>query len=112
MKGNFKVKEPIIPYRMKEYRCFRAVGKPGRLDGDLIKDSHYNTVARVNGDIIKDAHYNIMYRFDGDYVKDAHYNIVARLDGDCIKDAHYNILFRIEGYLSDDQLSAFLVFYL
>ena len=37
MKGNFKVKEPIIPYKVKEYRCFRAVGKPSKLDGDLSK---------------------------------------------------------------------------
>lgn len=37
MKGNHRVKEPIIPCSAPEYRCFRAKGKPGKLDGDITK---------------------------------------------------------------------------
>ena len=37
MKGNFKVKEPIIPPQCPKYRCWRAEMKPGKLDGDLSK---------------------------------------------------------------------------
>ena len=37
MKGNFKVKEPIIAPLCPQYRCFHAETKPGRLDGDLTK---------------------------------------------------------------------------
>ena len=37
MKGNHRVKEPIIAPLCPEYRCWRAVGKPGKQDGDLTK---------------------------------------------------------------------------
>lgn len=37
MKGNFRVHEPICDYNPPIYRCARAKGKPGRLDGDLTK---------------------------------------------------------------------------
>lgn len=37
MKGNFKVKTPIIAPLCPEYRCVRAKCKPGKLDGDLSK---------------------------------------------------------------------------
>ena len=37
MKGNFRVHEPIIPCDPPVYRCVRACGGPGRLDGDLNK---------------------------------------------------------------------------
>ena len=38
MKPNFRVHEPIIPCNPPEYRCFRAAGKTGVLDGDVEKD--------------------------------------------------------------------------
>lgn len=37
MKGNFRVREPIIPCDPPVYSCVRAGGKPGILDGDLTK---------------------------------------------------------------------------
>ena len=37
MKGNHRVHEPIIPCNPPVYHCFRAKGKPGKLDGDLNK---------------------------------------------------------------------------
>ena len=37
MKGNHRVKEPIIPCCPPVCRSHRAVGKPGVLDGDLSK---------------------------------------------------------------------------
>ena len=37
MAGNPKVREPIIPFRPKAYRCLRAEGSPGAIDGDLGK---------------------------------------------------------------------------
>lgn len=38
MKGNHRVKEPIIPCNPPVYRCVRAQSKPGALTGDLTKD--------------------------------------------------------------------------
>ena len=38
MKGNYRVKEPIIPRTPPICLCRRAVGKPGVIDGDLTKD--------------------------------------------------------------------------
>jgi len=38
MKANHRVHEPIIPCNPPEYRCCRAAGKPGVLDGDVEKD--------------------------------------------------------------------------
>ena len=37
MKGNYKVKEPIIATQCPKYRCHRAVGSIGKIDGDLSK---------------------------------------------------------------------------
>ena len=37
MKGYGRVKEPIIAPQCPQYRCARAKGKPGALDGDLSK---------------------------------------------------------------------------
>ena len=37
MKGNHRVKEPIIAHKPPVYRCVRAKGDPGRLDGRLDK---------------------------------------------------------------------------
>ena len=37
MKGNHRVKEPIIPCAPPVYRCVRAASAPERLDGDLAK---------------------------------------------------------------------------
>ena len=37
MKGNGKVREPAIAPLCPKYRCVRAVGKPGALNGDLTK---------------------------------------------------------------------------
>ncbi len=37
MKGNHRVHEPIISCNPPVYRCYRAKGKPGTLDGDLNK---------------------------------------------------------------------------
>ena len=34
MKGYGRVKEPIIAPQCPQYRCARAKGKPGALDGD------------------------------------------------------------------------------
>ena len=38
MKGNYRVKEPVIPRNPPVCLCRRAVGKPGVIDGDLTKD--------------------------------------------------------------------------
>ena len=38
MKGNYRVHEPIIACNPPVYHCHRAVGKPGKLDGDLTKE--------------------------------------------------------------------------
>lgn len=37
MRGNYRVKEPTIPHNPPVCRSYRAVGKPGKLDGDLSK---------------------------------------------------------------------------
>lgn len=37
MRGNYRVQEPQIPCNPPICRSYRAVGKPGRLDGDLSK---------------------------------------------------------------------------
>lgn len=37
MKCNHRVKEPIIPCNPPVYHCHRAIGTPGKLDGDLNK---------------------------------------------------------------------------
>lgn len=37
MKSNHRVKEPIIPCNPPVYHCHRAVGTPGKLDGNLDK---------------------------------------------------------------------------
>lgn len=42
MKGNFRVHEPIIACNPPVYHCHRAVGKPGKLDGDLTKEFWQN----------------------------------------------------------------------
>ena len=37
MRSNHLVKEPIIPCNPPKYFCHRAIGKPGKLDGDINK---------------------------------------------------------------------------
>ena len=59
-------------------------------DGDELKDSRHEVIARVRGDEIQDARHNTVGRIKGDEIQDSHHNTVARIDGEEIQDSRHS----------------------